>query len=46
MVYSNAPQIAEILPQADPYLSSYVTWVDQLRLWLATQVTALQKPQL
>jgi predicted Zn finger-like uncharacterized protein len=44
MVYSNAPQIAEILPQADPYLSSYVTWVDQLRLWLDTQVTALQQP--
>ncbi|WP_122072692.1 zinc-ribbon domain-containing protein [Pseudophaeobacter sp. EL27] len=42
MVYSNAPQIAEILPQADPYLSSYVTWVDQMRLWLDTQVTALQ----
>ena len=45
MVYSNAPQIAEILPQTDPYLSSYVTWVDQLRLWLDTQVSALQSAQ-
>ncbi|MEP2718538.1 zinc-ribbon domain-containing protein [Pseudophaeobacter sp.] len=46
MVYSNAPQIAEILPQADPYLSSYVTWVDQMRLWLDAKVTALQQPQI
>lgn len=46
MVYSNAPQIAEILPQADPYLSSYVTWVDKMRLWLDLQVSALQNPQL
>lgn len=45
MVYSNAPQIAEQIPQADPYLSSYVTWVDQARLWLDTQVKALQAPQ-
>ncbi len=45
MIYSNAPQIAELLPQADPYLSTYVTWVDQMRLWLDTQVTELQKPQ-
>lgn len=45
MVYSNASQIAEYLPQADPYLSSYVTWVDQARLWLDTQVKALQQPQ-
>ncbi len=45
MIYSNAPQIAELLPQADPYLSSYVTWVDQMRLWLDTQVSELQKPQ-
>ncbi len=46
MVYSNASQIAEILPQADPYLSNYVTWVDHMRLWLDTQVSALQSPQL
>lgn len=45
MIYSNAPQIAELLPQADPYLSSYVTWVDQMRLWLDAQVTQLQQPQ-
>jgi predicted Zn finger-like uncharacterized protein len=46
MVYANAPQIAEILPQADPYLSSYVTWVDKMRLWLDMQVSALQSPQI
>lgn len=45
MVYSNAAQIAESLPQADPYLSSYVTWVDEMRLWLDMQVKALQQPQ-
>ena len=46
MVYSNASQIAEILPQTDPYLSNYVTWVDHMRLWLDSQVSALQGPQL
>lgn len=45
MTYSNAPQIAEVVPQADPYLSNYVTWVDDLRLWLDAQVSALQQPQ-
>ncbi|MGR3622744.1 zinc-ribbon domain-containing protein [Pseudophaeobacter sp.] len=45
MVYSNAPQIAELAPQADPYLSSYVAWVDEMRLWLDQQVTALQQPR-
>ncbi|WP_417700419.1 zinc-ribbon domain-containing protein [Pseudophaeobacter sp.] len=46
MTYSNASQIAEAVPQADPYLSSYVTWVDQARLWLDAQVSALQQPQI
>ncbi len=41
MVYTNAAKIAEILPQADPYLSAYVTWVDQARLWLDAQVKSL-----
>lgn len=45
MAYSNAPQIAEVVPQADPYLSSYVAWVDEMRLWLDAQVTALQQSQ-
>ncbi len=46
MVYTNAGQIAESMPQADPYLSAYVTWVDQARIWLDAQVKALQAPQL
>ncbi|MCD9148224.1 zinc-ribbon domain-containing protein [Pseudophaeobacter flagellatus] len=46
MTYSNASQIAEVIPQADPYLSSYVTWMDQARLWLDAQVSALQQPQI
>ncbi|KUP91835.1 zinc-ribbon domain-containing protein [Tritonibacter horizontis] len=41
LIYSNAPVIAEQLPQADPYLSSYVAWVDQIRLWLDAQAGAL-----
>jgi len=41
LVYSNAAMIAESLPQADPYLSSYVAWVDQWRLWLDAQAQAL-----
>ncbi|MFS4582049.1 zinc-ribbon domain-containing protein [Phaeobacter sp. C3_T13_0] len=38
MAYDNAPLIAQKLPQADPYLSTYVAKVDAARLWLDTQV--------
>lgn len=31
LIYIFAPQIAEAVPQSDPMLSSYVTWVDGLR---------------
>ncbi|MFY0308947.1 zinc-ribbon domain-containing protein [Leisingera sp. D0M16] len=41
MVYDNASLIAERVPQADSALSSYVSWVDQLRLWLDAQVKSL-----
>jgi len=41
MIYANAPQIAESLPQADPMLSSYVALVDQARLWLDAQAAGL-----
>ena len=40
-VYIYAPQIAQAVPQADPYLSSYVAWVDQMRLWLDGHVQNL-----
>lgn len=38
-IYVFAPQIAQAVPQVDPYLSSYVAFVDGLRMWLDTQVT-------
>ncbi len=37
LVYSNASQISEAVPQADPVLKSYVSFVDQARLWLEAQ---------
>jgi predicted Zn finger-like uncharacterized protein len=37
LVYAYAPQIAAKLPQADPYLSAYVAWLDQLRMGLDVQ---------
>lgn len=40
-VYVFAPQIARAIPQVDPYLSSYVSGVDQLRLWLDRHVQDL-----
>ena len=45
LTYTNAPQIANTLPQADPYLSSYVASVDQARLWLDAKVSGLQPSQ-
>ncbi len=43
LVYIFAPQIAASVPQADPALSSYVTWVDGLRAQLDGQVQNLLK---
>lgn len=34
LIYLYAPQIAQRVPAMDPLLSSYVGWVDGLRLWL------------
>ncbi|ATF19621.1 zinc-ribbon domain-containing protein [Phaeobacter gallaeciensis] len=45
MAYDNAPLIAQKLPQADPYLSTYVAKVDAARLWLDTQVRAFTVQQ-
>ena len=33
-VYIFAPQISAAVPQAEPFLVSYVEWVDGLRIWL------------
>lgn len=41
LVYAYAPQIAQSLPQADPYLSSYVAWMDDARIWLDAKLQDL-----
>lgn len=41
LIYANAPQIARAVPQIDPVLNSYVSLVDQARLWLDTQMSNL-----
>ncbi len=41
LIYVYAPQIAQSLPQADPYLSSYVAMIDDARLWLDGQLQDL-----
>ncbi len=37
LIYGNAQKIGEAVPQADPVLSSYVSMIDQARIWLETQ---------
>lgn len=37
LIYGNASQISEAVPQAEPALQSYVSLVDQARIWLETQ---------
>ncbi|UWQ63340.1 zinc-ribbon domain-containing protein [Leisingera caerulea] len=45
MVYDNAALIADKLPLAESALSSYVSWVDQMRLWLDAQTKTLISAQ-
>lgn len=45
LIYVNAPQIAQSVPQADPMLSAYVALVDQARVWLDAQVASLAAQQ-
>ncbi|MFL4468635.1 zinc-ribbon domain-containing protein [Tateyamaria armeniaca] len=40
-IYVMAPQIAQSIPQVDPYLSSYVAQVDTARAWLDGHVTSV-----
>ncbi|MEL6452553.1 MAG: zinc-ribbon domain-containing protein [Pseudomonadota bacterium] len=40
-IYLTAPDIAQSVPQVDPYLSAYVAQVDTARAWLDGQVTGL-----
>lgn len=42
LIYGNATQISEAVPQADPVLKSYVSMVDQARLWLEAQAGGAQ----
>lgn len=41
LIYVFAPQLAEAAPQLDPFLTSFVTWVDGLRGWLDVQVQSM-----
>lgn len=41
LVYQNSATIAAQVPEAEPYLKSYVEWVDQTRIWLHTQAEQL-----
>lgn len=38
LLYAFAPQIAKSFPQGDPWLSAYVTTIDEGRVWLDGQV--------
>ncbi|MGV6803522.1 MAG: zinc-ribbon domain-containing protein [Ruegeria sp.] len=37
LLYGNARQIGEAVPQAEPALQSYVSLIDQARIWLESQ---------
>ena len=41
LVYANAPQLAEAVPALGPTLTSFVLTIDQLRVWLDTQISAI-----
>lgn len=41
LIYAYAPQIAAAVPAADGLLTSYVAWVDQLRVGLDSQIKSL-----
>lgn len=41
VVYVFAPEIAVNVPQTDPYISAYVSQVDQARFWLDGQVEGM-----
>lgn len=46
LIYQFAPEIAEAVPQADPWLSAYVGWVDDVRTlldqWIQAALTWLE----
>lgn len=40
-IYGSAPQIAESVPEARPWLEAYVGWVNEGRIWLDAKSTDL-----
>lgn len=44
LLYSNAQQIGEAVPEAEAALDSYVTLIDQARVWLEAQASAIMQP--
>lgn len=38
LIYGNARQIGEAVPQAEPAVQSYVSMIDQARIWLESKV--------
>ncbi|MEX0368370.1 MAG: zinc-ribbon domain-containing protein [Ruegeria sp.] len=45
MLYANAPQITQAVPQADPMINAYVALVDQARVWLDAKAAAILPPR-
>ncbi len=42
LIYGNARQISEAVPQAEPVLGAYVSMVDQVRIWLESLAAGAQ----
>ncbi len=42
LIYGNARQISEAVPQAEPVLGAYVSMVDQVRIWLESLAAEAQ----
>ncbi len=45
LIYTNAQNISQSVPAADPALNAFVGGVDQLRVWLDSQVSGLLPPE-
>ncbi len=42
LIYGNASQISEAVPQAEPVLGAYVSMIDQVRIWLESLAAGAQ----
>lgn len=45
LIYQNAGALSAAVPEAAPALDAYVTWVNESRVWLHSQVERLAQPQ-